>query len=158
MTGPGAQGMVRSYRQLKHMALYAGVRCTVAAIVAPDAPAAPDRRGTAPDRRGWRAVPASTWGSISTPPAGCGARQDIAWRCSCWKMPPPPAIALLQPFGARATATPGLEPLRRCTPPKARNQPRRAFHQHMPLVRRIAYHMIAKLPPNVGAGRPDTGA
>ncbi len=36
MTGPGAQGMVRSYRQLKHMALHAGVPCTVAAIVAPD--------------------------------------------------------------------------------------------------------------------------
>ncbi len=33
MTGPGAQGMVRSYRQLKHMALHAGLRCTVAAIV-----------------------------------------------------------------------------------------------------------------------------
>ncbi|MBS0293636.1 MAG: hypothetical protein JSS01_14095 [Proteobacteria bacterium] len=36
MTGPGAQGMVRSYRQLKHMALHAGVRCTVAAIMPPN--------------------------------------------------------------------------------------------------------------------------
>ncbi|AEB86534.1 hypothetical protein [Alicycliphilus denitrificans] len=35
MTGPGTQGMVRCYRQLKHMALHAGVRCTVAAIVPP---------------------------------------------------------------------------------------------------------------------------
>ncbi|MBS0508196.1 MAG: hypothetical protein JSR53_12525 [Proteobacteria bacterium] len=35
MTGPGAQGMVRSYRQIKHLALHAGVRCTVAAIVPP---------------------------------------------------------------------------------------------------------------------------
>ena len=41
MTGPGAQGMVRSYRQLKHMALHAGVCCTVAAIVTPDAKAPP---------------------------------------------------------------------------------------------------------------------
>ena len=41
MTGPGAQGMVRSYRQLKHMALHAGVRCTVAAIVPPQASAQP---------------------------------------------------------------------------------------------------------------------
>ena len=39
MTGPGAQGMVRSYLQLKHMALHAGVRCTVAAIQPPHAPA-----------------------------------------------------------------------------------------------------------------------
>ena len=38
MTGPGAQGMVRSYRQLKHMALHAGVRCTVASILAPQEP------------------------------------------------------------------------------------------------------------------------
>lgn len=41
MTGPGAQGMVRSYRQLKHMALHAGVRCTVAAIVPPQSSAQP---------------------------------------------------------------------------------------------------------------------
>lgn len=41
MTGPGAQGMVRSYRQLKHMALHAGVPCTVAAIVPPHASAQP---------------------------------------------------------------------------------------------------------------------
>ncbi|MBS0391023.1 MAG: hypothetical protein JSR23_07695 [Proteobacteria bacterium] len=45
MTGPGAQGMVRSYRQLKHMALHAGVRCTVAAIVPPGA--APQQQQTA---------------------------------------------------------------------------------------------------------------
>ena len=41
MTGPGAQGMVRSYRQLKHLALHAGVRCTVAAVVPPQAAAQP---------------------------------------------------------------------------------------------------------------------
>ena len=41
MTGPGAQGMVRSYRQLKHMALHAGVRCTVAAIVPPQSDTQP---------------------------------------------------------------------------------------------------------------------
>ena len=41
MTGPGAQGMVHSYRQLKHMALHAGLRCTVAAIVPPQASAQP---------------------------------------------------------------------------------------------------------------------
>ena len=35
LPGPGAQGMVRSYRQIKHLALHAGVRCTVAAIVPP---------------------------------------------------------------------------------------------------------------------------
>ena len=38
MTGPGAQGLVRSYQQLKHMALHAGVGCTVASIVPPQAP------------------------------------------------------------------------------------------------------------------------
>lgn len=41
MTGPGAQGMVRSYRQIKHLALHAGVRCTVAAIVPPHVQAQP---------------------------------------------------------------------------------------------------------------------
>lgn len=35
LTGPGAQGMVRCYQQLKHMALHAGLRCTVAAIHPP---------------------------------------------------------------------------------------------------------------------------
>ncbi|WP_313316185.1 hypothetical protein [Pulveribacter sp.] len=36
MTGPGAQGMVASYRQLKHLALHAGLpRCTVASIRPP---------------------------------------------------------------------------------------------------------------------------
>jgi len=35
MTGPGAQGMVRCYQQLKHMALHAGLRCAVAAIEPP---------------------------------------------------------------------------------------------------------------------------
>lgn len=39
MTGSGAQGMVRSYLQLKHMALHAGVRCTVASILTPQQPA-----------------------------------------------------------------------------------------------------------------------
>lgn len=41
MTGPGAQGMVRSYRQLKHMALHAGVGCTVASILPPHTAAHP---------------------------------------------------------------------------------------------------------------------
>lgn len=35
MTGPGAQGMVRSYMQIKHMALHAGLHCTVASILPP---------------------------------------------------------------------------------------------------------------------------
>lgn len=40
MTGPGAQGLVRSYLQLKHLALHADVRCcTVASITAPRTPA-----------------------------------------------------------------------------------------------------------------------
>lgn len=38
LTGPGAQGMVRGYLQLKHMALHAGVRCAVASIQPPGTP------------------------------------------------------------------------------------------------------------------------
>ena len=38
MTGPGAQGLVGSYRRLKHLALHGGVQCcTVAALKAPQA-------------------------------------------------------------------------------------------------------------------------
>lgn len=49
MTGPGAQGLVGSYRQLKHMALHAGMACTVAAIVPPQAPACAGQTGEALD-------------------------------------------------------------------------------------------------------------
>lgn len=35
LMGPGAQGMVRAYLQLKHMALHAGLRCAVASIHPP---------------------------------------------------------------------------------------------------------------------------
>lgn len=39
MTGPGAHGLVGSYRQLKHLALHAGVRsCTVASLGTPGNP------------------------------------------------------------------------------------------------------------------------
>ena len=35
MTDPGAQSVEQSYRQLKHMAVHAGVQCTVASVVQP---------------------------------------------------------------------------------------------------------------------------
>lgn len=37
VTGPGAQGMVRGYRQLKYLALHGGLRCSVASLLAPGA-------------------------------------------------------------------------------------------------------------------------
>lgn len=106
MTGPGAQGMVRSYRQLKHMALHAGVRCTVAAIVAPDAQAQP--RQTAEALATLARSARQHLGQHIHHQRGCGARPGhpapgaaAAGKCRH----PGPATPLLQPPGACATAT-----------------------------------------------------
>jgi hypothetical protein len=107
MTGPGAQGMVRSYRQLKHMALHAGVRCTVAAIVAPDAQAQPRQTAEALATLA-RSARQHLGQHIHTTSVAAAPAQDIqrlALQLLENAATLDPATPLLQPPGACATAT-----------------------------------------------------
>ncbi|HPU18777.1 MAG TPA: hypothetical protein PLC50_01020 [Alicycliphilus sp.] len=107
MTGPGAQGMVRSYRQLKHMALHAGVRCTVAAIVAPDAQAQPRQTAEALATLA-RSARQHLGQHIHTTSVAAARAQDIqrlALQLLENAATLDPATPLLQPPGACATAT-----------------------------------------------------
>lgn len=71
LTGAGAQGMVACYLQLKHMALHAGLRCTVAAMTG-----AEDARRTAQTREALQALARSASQMLGLAPHTTQIRAD----------------------------------------------------------------------------------
>ena len=108
LMSPGKHGVVDSYRQLKHLALHAGLVGTVACVTHP---------------------------------------------CNCWKTraPSTPRAWELRyhPLHRRVFPRPLFRAIEVTYTAKGQLDRDAMIRQYLPLVRRLAHHMIAKLPANV---------